>query len=70
MKMVRQRTRAGLASSEPCRGSPSEGRPSTLRLQPSRQGANFVIVEMQDVVEFDSYDEPDDERVWFVQATM
>ena len=70
MKMVRQRTRAGLASSEPCRGSPAEGRPNTLRLQPSRQGTNFVVVKTQDVVEFESYDDPDDDRVWFVQATM
>ena len=61
MKTVRQRTRAGLASSEPCRESPAEGRPSTLRLQPSRQGTNFVVVKMQDVVEFESYDEPDDD---------
>jgi hypothetical protein len=59
--MVRQHMRAGLGSSEPYRESPAEERRCILRLQPSRQAV--VIVEMQDVVEFDSGDELDGGRV-------
>jgi hypothetical protein len=63
-RTVRQHRKAGLGSSEPCRENPAEERPCTWRLQPSRRGAD--IVEMQDVVEFDSGDGLDGGGVgWF-----
>lgn len=61
---VRQHMRVELGNSEPYRENPAEARPCTWRLQPSRQGAD--VVEMQDVVEFDSGDGLDGGRVgWF-----